>query len=430
MTRLLVLLFGFAFLSANALTGQAEEDVASPLNAPQAQSTPAATLPFQDKLAEQRTSPSSPDALLIDSLHNITQGKLDDALKSIDKLVSLQPDFKLAHLVRGDLLMARARPLQALGPNTPMPEKNLTDLRDEARYRMLSHLDQPAPNLLPRQLLQMAPDQRYALLADASRARLYVFENTEGAPRLIRDFYMTLGRNGIEKQVEGDKRTPMGVYTISDQIPRSRLTDFYGAGAFPLNYPNEWDQTLGRTGHGIWLHGVPSDTYSRPPRASDGCVVVTNPDFSDIAQYIQVGITPVLIVDRTDWVDLATWEAQRKALLDKIESWRADWENRQPDAFLSHYSTRFLDGEGKSWAESKRRNIGNKDWIKLELSAMGIYLYPTGDLAVITFRQDYDSNTYRSSAFKKLYLTLENGQWQIALEKTLQPPNVVASRAQ
>ena len=102
------------------------------------------------------------------------------------------------------------------------------------------------------------------------------------------------------------RKTPVGVYVISDQIPRSRLTDFYGAGAYPLDYPNEWDQTVGRTGHGIWLHGVPSDTYNRPPRASDGCVVLANPDIAEVAQYVQVGVTPVIISDRIEWVERAS----------------------------------------------------------------------------------------------------------------------------
>jgi len=32
----------------------------------------------------------------------------------------------------------------------------------------------------------------------------------------------------------------MGIYQIAKQLPPKSLTDFYGAGAFPLDYPNEW----------------------------------------------------------------------------------------------------------------------------------------------------------------------------------------------
>lgn len=370
------------------------------------------------------------EALLTRSLMEVRAGRLDAALTEIERLIALQPDFRLAHLIKGDLLLAKARPLPGMGGTTGTSDPALQDLRDEARLRLLGRLEEPKPGLLPKQMLQLAPTQKYALLADASKARLYVFENVNGEPQLLRHFYMSVGRNGVEKQVEGDKKTPVGVYMISDQIPRSRLTDFYGAGAFPLNYPNEWDQTVGRTGHGIWLHGVPSHTYNRAPRASDGCVVLANPDFTEIAQYVQVGVTPVVISDRIEWVERTVWQAQRKALLAKLEAWKADWERQDSDGFLAHYSSRFLFNEGKGWAESKRRNIANKDWIKLDLTDLSLFLYPSDDLAVVTFTQEYVSNTYRNTSRKRLYLSQENGEWRIALEKSLQPPPIVASREQ
>jgi murein L,D-transpeptidase YafK len=377
----------------------------------------------------ERVLPAQED-LLTNSLLAVRSSQLDIALRDIDRLIALQPDFKLAHLIKGDLLLAKARPLPGMGGSATRADPGLHDLREEARLRLLGRLEEPKPGLLPKQILQLAPTQKYALLADASKARLYIFENVAGAPQLVRHFYMTVGRNGVEKRVEGDKKTPVGVYVISDQIPRSRLTDFYGAGAFPLNYPNEWDQTVGRTGHGIWLHGVPSDTYNRPPRASDGCVVLANPDLTEIAQYVQVGVTPVIISDKVEWVDRAAWQAQRKALLGKLEAWKGDWERQNSESFLAHYSPRFLFGEGKAWADSKRRNIANKDWIKLDLTDLSLFLYPSDDLAVATFTQEYDSNLFRNTSRKRMYLSQERGEWRIALERSLQPPPIVASREQ
>lgn len=371
----------------------------------------------------------SPDALLARSLQEIRASRLDAALREIDQLIALRPDFKLAHLIKGDLLLARAKPLASLGGGRAAPEDSLADFRDEARVRLLRYIDQPDPDLMPKQVLQLAPEQRYALLADAQRARLYLFENVNGEPRLLHDYYLTVGRNGIEKRSEGDKRTPVGVYTISGRIPGSQLSDFYGPGAFPLSYPNEWDQAQGRSGHGIWLHGVPSGTYSRPPRASDGCLVVSNPDWQEIAQYIQTGTTPVVIVERAEWLERTAWEAQRQALLDTLAGWTRDWENRDADAFLGRYSPDFLRREGKGWTESKRRNIVGKDWIKVSLTDLSLFHYPDEDMAVVTFDQDYRSDSFNSSGRKRLYLRQEkSGQWRIALEKNLPAGNRLASR--
>src|SRR6267378_925842 len=116
-----------------------------------------------------------------------------------------------------------------------------------------------------------------------------------GKPRFVADYYVSSGKNGPLKVREGDEKTPIGVYHVTASLPREELSDFYGSGAFPINYPNEWYRIQGRNGHGIWLHGTPSNTYSRPPRSSNGCVVLANSDLDALAGKLQIGVTPVII---------------------------------------------------------------------------------------------------------------------------------------
>ncbi|MBU1666716.1 MAG: L,D-transpeptidase family protein [Gammaproteobacteria bacterium] len=356
-------------------------------------------------------------------------------MREVNRVISLRPDFKLAHLIKGDLLMARSRPLSGIGTMTSRSEtsaQSLSDLRDEARVRLLRYIDQPDPALLPRQILQLASGQKYALLADASRARLYLFENVDGEPRLKADFYMTIGKNGTDKRVEGDKRTPMGIYQIAKQLPSKGLADLYGAGAFPLDYPNEWDRTQRRGGHGIWLHGVPSDTYSRPPRSSDGCVVVTNPDLKELTRWVQPGATPIVLAERTDWIDREAWEHARNDLRAQLQSWQASWQEREADRFLSHYASDFLKGEGRAWSENKRRNITDKTWIKVELEDISLFLYPgTEDgkpMAYAEFTQRYSSDRLSSVSRKRLYWQQDANHWRIVMEKTSELPTQLAQR--
>ncbi|MGH8725772.1 MAG: L,D-transpeptidase family protein, partial [Burkholderiales bacterium] len=214
---------------------------------------------------------ATPEDRLSAVFQAIEANRLDEALLHVDALIRDHPNFRLAHLVRGDLLLARARPLETFGNVAKtVPGEKIDGLREEALARLRAQRSRPAEDRMPRYVLQLHPEQKHALVVDSRRSRLYVFANAQGRPRLIADFYVTLGKNGIEKTREGDQKTPVGVYHVTANLPRKKLTDFYGAGAFPINYPNEWDRRQGRDGYGIWLHGVPSDVYSRPPRASDG----------------------------------------------------------------------------------------------------------------------------------------------------------------
>ncbi len=354
----------------------------------------------------------------------IEANRLDDALARIDALIRDHPNFRLAHLVRGDLLLARSRPLETFGNVNGdvakrIPPEKLGGLRDEALARLRALRSRPADDRLPRNVLQLHADQKHALLIDSRRSRLYVFANAEGRPRLIADYYVTLGKNGTDKMREGDQKTPLGVYHITGNMPRKKLTDFYGAGAFPINYPNELDRRQGRAGYGIWLHGVPSDVYSRAPRASDGCIVLANPDLESVGSYVQVGLTPVIIADEIEWSDAATVEKERAALAEALERWRADWQSRDTERYLGHYSARFASGRQDlaAWAEHKRTVNAAKRWITVGVARVAMFRYPReGDFVVVTFDQDYRSDTLSNTMRKRQYWFKEGASWKIIYE--------------
>jgi len=361
------------------------------------------------------------DAQLERALEQILQRKPDAALKELDRLIERHPNFRLAHLVRGDMLLARARPIATVG-NTAHTGDRLTDLRAEAHARFRSHRDTGAAQHVPRYLLQLSPQQRHAIVVDASSSRVYLYENANGQPRLVSDYYSTLGRHGIEKEREGDKKTPIGVYHITAKIPGNQLPDLYGWGAFPISYPNEWDRRLGKTGYGIWLHGVPAENYSRAPRASDGCVALANPDIEDLARRVQIGLTPVIIADRLDWVSMESARAERDSFMREFEAWRASWESRDTDRYLAHYARDFAsDGMDRpAWQAHKRRVNADKTWIKVSMTNLSAFRSPgKSPLLVLTFDQDYRSSSLSQQSRKRQYWVLENGRWKIAYEAEL-----------
>lgn len=362
---------------------------------------------------------AEPEFLLIRTLIEVRNNRLDQALIEVDKVLASHPNFRLAHLIKGDLLLARTRPLTTIGNAPGAPQERLADLRDEARARLARHQHERPVGRVPRYILQLQPDQKHAFIVDASKSTLYVFENVNGTPRYVADYYISGGRNGFEKVREGDKKTPVGVYHVTSSMPREKLTDFYGTGAFPINYPNEWDRRQGRDGHGIWLHGTPSDTFSRAPRSSDGCVVLTNQDLDAIAKRVQVGLTPVIISHGVEWVTAESLQKQRQELAQAVEQWRRDWESRDTARYLSHYSPNFSAGrqDFKSWAEQKGKVNAGKTWIKVGVNKLALFHYPGKEnLVVVTFEQDYASSNLSNQMRKRQYWMREGGAWKIVHE--------------
>ena len=129
---------------------------------------------------------ASPEDRLSAVFQAVESNRLDDALKRVEALIRDHPNFRLAHLVRGDLLLARARPLETFGNVAKtVPQDKIADLRDEALVRLRAQRQRPGDDRLPRQILQLHEGQRHALLVDSRRSRLYVFTNDAGRPRLI-----------------------------------------------------------------------------------------------------------------------------------------------------------------------------------------------------------------------------------------------------
>ncbi|MEO7621586.1 MAG: hypothetical protein ABIS30_00855, partial [Gallionella sp.] len=149
----------------------------------------------------------STEVQLVKSLQEINSSHLDAALNEVDSLLRINPNFKLAQLVKGDLLMAHAGVIDNFGSASNAPHDKIEDLRDEARVRLQRVLSQTDTKLKPHFLWQLDAQQKYALVVDTSRSTLFVYENVNGEARYVADFYITIGKLGTEKFLSGDQRT-------------------------------------------------------------------------------------------------------------------------------------------------------------------------------------------------------------------------------
>ena len=367
---------------------------------------------------------NKPDAevMLIEVYKQLGSNHLRAALERADALVAAYPTFRLGHLIRGDLLLMQTREVNALGPRDAPPDK-LKNLRDEATVRLRSLRNRPAPEMVPRAIMQLRPDQKKVLVVDARHSRLYVYENRDGRLKLLTDYYVSQGKFGVNKLKAGDQKTPVGVYYITSRLDGSRLPDLYGAGALPINYPNDWDRLNGRSGSGIWLHGTPSETYSRPPLSSDGCVVLTNQDLNTLTASIEIGKTPVVIAEQLEFVSQAKATSDRAGAQKLVEVWRRDVESLDTQRVLAHYSNDFKSDRGENravWFARQGPVINTSKSVSVKLSDVTLFLYPgRDDLIVGTFTEEAKLGKTKNTSRRRQYWAREGQQWKIVSESVL-----------
>jgi murein L,D-transpeptidase YafK len=363
-----------------------------------------------------------PEVMLIEVYKALGANDLRRAMAEVDKLVEYFPNFRLGQLIRGDVLLMHTRPVTTLGAVSG-PEDKLKNLREEAKVRLQSLRERPDPDLVPRAVLQLREDQHHVLVVDAKRSRLYVYENRGGELKFVADYYVSQGRLGVNKMKAGDQKTPVGVYYITSRLPGERLPDFYGSGALPINYPNEWDKVNGRSGSGIWLHGTPSDSYSRPPLSSDGCVVLTNPDLYRLSHSVEIGKTPVVISESVEFVNRTKWRNERNFAAKLIDNWRHDLESLVPQRLLANYSSHFKSDRGEdlnTWFAKHQQSLNGVHDMSVNLKDLTFFLYPgRDDMIVSTFTQETTIAKGKSTIRKRQYWAKESGQWKIVYETNL-----------
>ena len=230
------------------------------------------------------------------------------------------PDFRAARLIRDSL--HETKDLEdALVDLTPRPVFTLLeDPTDEAYSRLSYWFQRPPPGHLPGVLIEAAPDRTKAVVADTSHSRLYLFDWTDEGWKMRGDWYASVGRGGSVKRREGDLKTPLGVYFVTMWVADRYLPDLYGAGALGLNYPNDWDLRRERNGFGIWIHGEPRGLKSRPPRWSQGCLIVSNPAIESLVEAMEEQSVPVIIGERLRWLSPNAHKNRRDEWRDRMAS--------------------------------------------------------------------------------------------------------------
>ncbi|MGQ0620291.1 MAG: L,D-transpeptidase Cds6 family protein [Panacagrimonas sp.] len=361
-----------------------------------------------------------PEEQLVEAIELARLGEPRQSLVALEKLIAAQPNFRLAQLFYAHLLAARSGRPGVLRSHADDPQ--IRELLAEAQLRLDQARFTPPEGSVPSAVLQLSPEYPYLVLVDLPRSRLHLMQNVDGRLELVGSRYAAIGRGGFGKELEGDLRTPVGVYHVTGWMGDPELPELYGTGALPLNYPNLWDQHQSKTGFGIWLHGVPRQTYARGPRSSEGCVTMANDDLLWLKPFVVGSRAPVVLADQLQWVPQRKVREERDAILDRIEDWRRAWASRDSDALLSFYrdettaaglsKTQFTPPRPQKLV-SLRKTAAN-----IDLSDVSVFRYPGEPMLLAEFTVKYHDVDYRFTARKEQYWRKDaGGQWRIFREE-------------
>lgn len=269
-----------------------------------------------------------------------SQGRGTEADAVLSALLAQVPQFRPALTLQG-LLHAGWNQPAADAEDTETPPPRLqppSDLADESslrigtRQRVASHRQ-----LLPANLLQVSPQVHTVLAADMSESRLYLLRRDEHGLAVVADFYLSTGMRGSFKQNPGDQRTPVGIYSLLPRLGASQLPALAGHGAWPLSFPNRWDQWQGHLGSGIWLHGTAPGKYDGLPHSTNGCLAVSNDDLDQLAPLLAEGATVLVVSDHLDWVSPAVLEQRRTQAIQRLAAHGGSARRPQGDDSLYAY---------------------------------------------------------------------------------------------
>lgn len=259
---------------------------------------------------------------------------------------------------------------------------------------------------LPASLIRIPESVTTVFVAETSTARFHRFERSGNGIVHSGSFYMSIGERGPGKKQSGDRKTPLGVYFVTEQLDTSKLHEKYGITAFPLDYPNVWDRRADRDGDGIWVHGIPPNGGQRPEWDTDGCIALANKDLGMLAPGFEDHVTPVLVTRAVSWEETSGNDALRAELESHIAEWAASKAEGDLFSFLSLYDDDFTRwGMDKAeWSALVLRSARQRTVREVTLSALLLLAYPDEeDLYLSRFRQTVKDGEHETVTTTRLY---------------------------
>jgi len=266
--------------------------------------------------------------------------------------------------------------------------------------------------------------EKNVIIVEKSTQKLFIYSNYNIKP--ISTFVITTGKKKGQKYLEGDLKTPEGIYYFNRTLSGNQLPkiDDYGEKAFTMNYPNPIDKIENRKGSGIWLHGAFDSNKVKTPNSSRGCIVMNNSDLNKVSQYVFLKDTPIFVYNKIPYSTEQQIIMERNKFLKYIKTWKISWENKDIDNYINSYSSKFSnnDMDIKAFKQYKKRLNRIYKFIRVRLTDIAVYKYR--NYYFTSFNQLYISDKNHFYSKKIQYWNTSNGRAKIAFETSISKPQI------
>jgi len=243
------------------------------------------------------------------------------------------------------------------------------------------------------------------LTCDKESSKLNLYQKSKNNNfKLKKNYSAFTGKYKGDKIKEGDRRTPIGVYKLTEVI--DKLDSFYGPLAFVTSYPNIYDTYKGKNGSGIWIHGLPEN--QKREKYTKGCIAIDNNNIKNL--YKDIDITNTVLIINPDKNLKKVNKQDMAIILSELYRWRYSWIYNDVNQYLDFYSKDFIKSNGAridSFKIYKKRIFSKNEKKSIIFKNLNVIPYPnTSNTYKISFTEIYKSDSMEFIGEKILMVKL------------------------
>lgn len=247
------------------------------------------------------------------------------------------------------------------------------------------------------------------------RADLKSWDSEGDQVQHLMSFRIAIGKEEGDKRIEGDNKTPEGIYFAERILDGARLPAKYGPKAIPINFPNPIDRAYGKTGHGIWLHGVEADTRVEAAKVTEGCVAFYNADIETLTRWLRPQQGIVIIGKNADVINNMD---DVRDIKNNTLQWAKSWAERSLNNYVGFYSPNFrFNGMNLAQYKSYKDRVF-RGYKVMSVDMTKLRAFSHGNYGISIMNQDFRGDQTFAAYGRKIMYWEKNsaGKWQISHE--------------